>query len=179
MINCAASVNFDDPLLEALNINYFGTLRMLDLAQNAKNIEVFTHVSTAYVNSNRVGSIEEKVYDLEGGKDSEELIAEILKLNPQQVSEKEKEILGKYPNTYTFSKSLAERTLRKRIGNIKVAIVRPSIFISAYSEPMLGWTETLSAMGGLAYATMLGLMDILYAKDSQFLDIVPVDFVSN
>jgi fatty acyl-CoA reductase len=82
MINCAASVNFDDPLLEALNINYFGTLRMLDLAQNAKNIEVFTHVSTAYVNSNRVGSIEEKVYDLEGGKDPEELIAEILKLNP-------------------------------------------------------------------------------------------------
>jgi nucleoside-diphosphate-sugar epimerase len=82
------------------------------------------------------------------------------------VSEKEKEILGKYPNTYTFSKSLAERTLRKRIGNIKVAIVRPSIVISAYSEPMLGWTETLSAMGGLAYATMLGLMDILYAKDT-------------
>lgn len=32
MINCAASVNFDDPILEALNINYFGTLRMLDLA---------------------------------------------------------------------------------------------------------------------------------------------------
>lgn len=95
------------------------------------------------------------------------------------MSEKEKEILGKYPNTYTFSKSLAERTLRKRIGNIKVAIVRPSIVISAYSEPMLGWTETLSAMGGLAYATMLGLMDILYAKDTQFLDIVPVDFVSN
>ena len=32
IINCAASVNFDDPLLEALGINYFGTLRMLDLA---------------------------------------------------------------------------------------------------------------------------------------------------
>ena len=83
MINCAASVNFDDPLLEALNINYFGTLRMLDLAQNSKNIEVFTHVSTAYVNSNRVGQVEEKVYDLEGGKDPEALVAEIIKLNPQ------------------------------------------------------------------------------------------------
>lgn len=44
---------------------------------------------------------------------------------------------------------------------------------------MLGWTETLSAMGGLAYAAMLGLMDILYAKESQPLDIIPVDFVSN
>lgn len=32
IINCAASVNFDDPLKEALNINYFGTLRLLDLA---------------------------------------------------------------------------------------------------------------------------------------------------
>jgi hypothetical protein len=55
---------------------------MLDLAQHTKNIEVFTHVSTAYVNSNRVGNIEEKIYDLEGGKDPEELLAEILKLNP-------------------------------------------------------------------------------------------------
>jgi len=32
LINSAASTNFDDPLLEALNINYFGCLRMLDLA---------------------------------------------------------------------------------------------------------------------------------------------------
>lgn len=31
-INCAASVNFDDPLLEALNTNFFGCMRILDLA---------------------------------------------------------------------------------------------------------------------------------------------------
>ena len=29
VINCAASVNFDDPLLVALEINFFGCLRML------------------------------------------------------------------------------------------------------------------------------------------------------
>ena len=29
IINCAASVNFDDPLLDAIEINYFGCLRML------------------------------------------------------------------------------------------------------------------------------------------------------
>ena len=33
MINCAASVNFDDPLHDALNINYFGCLRMLEIAK--------------------------------------------------------------------------------------------------------------------------------------------------
>lgn len=32
IINSAASVNFDDPLLDALNINYFGCMRMLDIA---------------------------------------------------------------------------------------------------------------------------------------------------
>ena len=32
IINCAASVNFDDPLLEAFDINYFGCLKMLELA---------------------------------------------------------------------------------------------------------------------------------------------------
>lgn len=48
------------------------------------------------------------------------------------MSEKEKEIIGKYPNTYTFSKSLAERTIKKRVGNLKVAILRPSVVISSY-----------------------------------------------
>jgi thioester reductase-like protein len=33
IINCAASVNFDDPLLDAIQINYFGCLRILELAQ--------------------------------------------------------------------------------------------------------------------------------------------------
>jgi nucleoside-diphosphate-sugar epimerase len=61
-MNCAASVNFDDPLLDALNINYFGTLRILDLAKQCK-IENFTHVSTAYVNANQSGRIMEQVYE--------------------------------------------------------------------------------------------------------------------
>lgn len=53
IINCAASTNFDDPLLDALNINYFGCMRILDLAHECKKLQCMTHVSTAYVNSNR------------------------------------------------------------------------------------------------------------------------------
>ena len=33
VINSAASVNFDDPILESLNINYFGALRMFDIIE--------------------------------------------------------------------------------------------------------------------------------------------------
>lgn len=38
VINCAASVSFDDPLLDALEINYFGCMRMLELAQECAKI---------------------------------------------------------------------------------------------------------------------------------------------
>ena len=55
MINCAASVDFNAPLYEALDINYFGTQRVFELACQIKNLENFTHVSTAYVNSDKFG----------------------------------------------------------------------------------------------------------------------------
>jgi hypothetical protein len=57
--------------------------------------------------------------------------------------------------------------------------VRPSIVISSYIEPVLGWTETLSAGGGLFYAVMLGLTNYLYMLKKSKFCIVPVDFVSN
>lgn len=90
IINCAASVNFDDPLLEALNINYFGCMRMLEIAKSSRSVVCFTHVSTAYVNSNRKGRIEEKVYDLENGKEPDAYVQEIMNMNPQQVADNEK-----------------------------------------------------------------------------------------
>ena len=69
IINSAASVNFDDPLQEALQINYFGCQRMLALAKECTNLSVFTHVSTAYVNCDRRGYIDEIVYNEEDNVD--------------------------------------------------------------------------------------------------------------
>lgn len=36
-------------------------------------------------------------------------------------------LIGKRPNTYTFTKALAEHMLMEESGNLPVAIVRPSI----------------------------------------------------
>ena len=44
-----------------------------------------THVSTAYVNSNRFGFIDEKIYSMWNNKEPEEYVSEILKMNPEQV----------------------------------------------------------------------------------------------
>ena len=64
IINCAASVSFNEPLQDALNINYFGSLRMLALGQECKSMQAYCHVSTCYVNSNLAQDavIEEEIY---------------------------------------------------------------------------------------------------------------------
>jgi len=59
IINCAASVDFNERLCDALQINYFGCLRMYELASSCKNLKVFTHVSTCYTNCEKRGFIKE------------------------------------------------------------------------------------------------------------------------
>ena len=159
IINVAASVNFNDPLLDAIQINYMGSMRMLELAKECQNLLVFTHVSTAYANSNRFNHIEEKIYDLEDGKDPDKIIEHIVKMGPQRVQEQEKQLIGKWPNTYTFTKYMAERSLKKNRGNLRIAVVRPSIIISCYDEPLRGWTDSLAAGGGLTFSIQLGLLN--------------------
>jgi len=88
-------------------------------------------------------------------------------------------LIGKYPNTYTYTKSMAERSLKKLGGNLKISIVRPSIVIPAYTEPFPGWTDTLAAGGGMIFAVISGLMHVVKTKLTAIVDFVPVDFVSN
>lgn len=74
---------------------------------------------------------------------------------------------------------MAERTLKKNNGKLRISIVRPSIVISSYEEPTPGWTDTLAAGGGITFAVSSGLMHIVYAAPSAVVDLVPVDYVSN
>ena len=179
IINCAASVNFDDPLLDAIQINYAGCKRMLELAKECQHLDVFCHVSTAYTNSNKLGFISESIHDLEGGQDPDELIQGIIKMGPQAVADNEKKIIGAYPNTYTFTKSMAERSVKKNRGNLRVAIVRPSIIVSCYDEPCQGWTDTVAASGGIAYTLHAGLLHYVKSTGAGIVDLIPCDFVTN
>nr|XP_033204524.1 fatty acyl-CoA reductase 1-like [Bombus vancouverensis nearcticus] len=58
----------------------------------------------------------------------------------------EKEILKTYPNTYAFSKNLAEQILASKCKDLPVAIVRPSIIGPSLEEPCPGWIENISAL---------------------------------
>lgn len=90
------------------------------------------------------------------------------------------QILGDYPNTYTFTKSMAEKTLKKIIpNNLPVVLLRPSIVVASIRDPYPGWTDTLSAAGGLGVGGGVGLVKYVHSDEKNIADIIPVDFVSH
>lgn len=74
---------------------------------------------------------------------------------------------------------MAEKALTLRHGKCKVCIVRPTIIASALREPFTGWTDTLSAAGGITMLAGLGIKHIVHVQADRALDIIPVDFVIN
>lgn len=88
-------------------------------------------------------------------------------------------IMGKYPNTYTFSKSMAERVLARKHGNVPTTICRPSIIICCSEYPFRGWTDTISAGGGFTYVISAGIMKQFNADPDNIFDIIPCDYVVN
>ncbi len=52
------------------------------MASECRNLQVLTHVSTAYVNCEKTGFIKEQIYDIP--EDSEEIIAKIMSLSVQE-----------------------------------------------------------------------------------------------
>jgi hypothetical protein len=109
----------------------------------------------------------------------EKIVEDIQKMDDEYVKKNEKRLIGNFPNTYTFTKNMAEKQLVKNKGNLKCVIWRPSIISSAMREPMPGWTDSLSAAGGLTLLASLGVVKRAYKPLENPFDMIPVDIVSN
>lgn len=51
IFHSAATLDFADPLKQTVDVNLLGTRRMIELGKQCKNLDVFVHVSSAYVNA--------------------------------------------------------------------------------------------------------------------------------
>ncbi len=58
-------------------------------------------------------------------------------------------LVGNCPNTYTYTKALAEQLLEKRCGSVPLVIVRPSIVTAAMKEPIPGWVDNMNGSTGI------------------------------
>ncbi|MGB6483867.1 MAG: SDR family oxidoreductase [Candidatus Acidiferrales bacterium] len=82
-----------------------------------------------------------------------------------------------WPNTYTFTKGLAESLLVKRGAGLPIAIARPSIVESSLEKPFRGWNEGINTSASLSY--LLGTyFRQLPTNARKCLDIIPVDEVT-
>jgi alcohol-forming fatty acyl-CoA reductase len=81
-----------------------------------------------------------------------------------------------WPNTYTFTKSLAESLIASRGADLPVAIVRPAIVETSVGKPFQGWNEGINTSASLSY--LLGtFFRQLPTNERKRLDIIPVDSV--
>ncbi|XP_072948668.1 fatty acyl-CoA reductase wat-like [Epargyreus clarus] len=86
-----------------------------------------------------------------------------------------------WPNTYTFTKAVAEETVRTMAADLPVCIVRPAIVVAAYREPSPGWVDSNQVLGanGLILGGILGMMHVMLLDGNRRIDFIPVDIVTN
>jgi len=97
-------VKFDRKLSEAFSINVDGTRNVLELAKKCSKLQVFLHVSTAYVHCIHP-HIEERIYidDEQLAQGATATLADMQEMENAKGFDQQK-FLGKWPNTYCFTK---------------------------------------------------------------------------
>ncbi|XP_053622047.1 putative fatty acyl-CoA reductase CG5065 [Plodia interpunctella] len=172
IFHVAASVRFDDPLPFAVKLNLGGTKQVVEFAKEVKDLLVMVHVSTSYSNTNR-DTIEEVMYPPHA--DWRDTIQICETLDEHTIKVLTPKYLGELPNTYTFTKQLAEHAVRELRARVPLVMVRPSIVVSSVKEPMPGWIENFNGPAGILVACGKGIMRSLYTEPDLIADYMPVD----
>ncbi|KAF5296335.1 hypothetical protein FQA39_LY12552 [Lamprigera yunnana] len=179
-VNCifhvGATVKFMDPLSSALKINVLGTHELLTLAKKIQNLSAFIYVSTTYSNC-VLDTSEEKIYNF--GINCEEMINHILTMDNRDLNEMQSTIIGKFPNTYTFSKHVSEHFVDLAKKDLPVAIVRSSIVMNTWKEPIPGWTTRFHSLNHFINAYNLGMSHVFYSNPNHTQDFIPLDYLTN
>ncbi|XP_032077718.1 fatty acyl-CoA reductase 2-like [Thamnophis elegans] len=176
IFHCAATVRFDEPLKDALLLNVMGTQQLLRLAHQMKNLEALIHVSTAYSNCNRK-HIEEVFYPVP--VEPTKLLDLVTWMDESLIEAITPNLIGDWPNTYTFSKALTEHLIQQEKGDLNVAIIRPSIVGASWQEPFPGWIDNFNGTSGLLVAGAKGILRSIKCNPAAVADIIPVDLAIN
>ncbi|XWS43281.1 hypothetical protein CRYUN_Cryun16bG0089500 [Craigia yunnanensis] len=183
-----------------------GPYHLMGFAKKCFKLELFLHLSTAYVNVPRTGRImEEKLY-LPNSMGRENLISKspgrflpaLLLENEKKmvvdckktcadnvIAKKMKELGSQrakefgWPNAYTFAKAIGEMVIETMREDIEVVIIRPAGVEGTCKEPFPGWIEGNKSMDPFVLFYGEGKLTGFPSNADNVIDIVPVDMVVN
>ncbi|XP_039491003.1 fatty acyl-CoA reductase wat [Drosophila santomea] len=178
VIHTAATVRFVEPLHIALAVNTRATRLMIQLAREMPHLESFVHVSTAYSNC-VVEHVSERFYPEHLTCPAEKILELLESISPELLDNMTPALLGKYPNTYTYTKALAEQVLQLEARDLPVSIFRPGVIIASYKEPMPGWIDNLYGPIAVLYGAAFGVLRVTLLNLKAQAGIVPVDYCVN
>nr|XP_023027067.1 putative fatty acyl-CoA reductase CG5065 [Leptinotarsa decemlineata] len=171
VFHMAATLKLEASLKDAIEQNTAGTARVIDVCKQIKKLDCFVYFSTAFCSAD-VEVFEERVYEK---KDDPRDVMSITKwLNSEALETATKAIIAPHPNTYTYSKRLAETLVADEKDNMPVCIVRPSIgeqaseIFSKMSEegsPVTEWYKGRSIFitGGSGFMGKVMVEKLLYS----------------
>jgi fatty acyl-CoA reductase len=157
-------------------MNLLGVKKVIDLCKELKDLHVFIHISTAYANCNRP-HISEEVYVPPVKPES--IMEAMSWMDDDLVINLTHKLIGKWPNTYTFTKAIAEYLVYQECKNIPCAIVRPSIVTGTWREPVEGWVDNFNGPTALFPACGAGILRTMIGHRGATADLVPVDIPVN
>ncbi|XP_063221091.1 fatty acyl-CoA reductase wat-like isoform X3 [Bacillus rossius redtenbacheri] len=124
VLHLAATVRFDETLKVAIAINVKGTEEVIRLCRDCVHLKAAVYVSTAY--SNCIHQlIKEEFYEPPMSLD--DLFALMDSFTEQELHMLFPKVKCRWPNTYAFSKAMAENLILTQAKDLPVSVVRPSM----------------------------------------------------
>eukprot|EP00297_Palpitomonas_bilix_P003817 CAMPEP_0113887424 /NCGR_PEP_ID=MMETSP0780_2-20120614/12206_1 /TAXON_ID=652834 /ORGANISM="Palpitomonas bilix" /LENGTH=596 /DNA_ID=CAMNT_0000875955 /DNA_START=64 /DNA_END=1854 /DNA_ORIENTATION=- /assembly_acc=CAM_ASM_000599 len=177
IIHCAANTRFDDPVKKMVQSNVVGSVNVIEFAKILKKSPPVSYVSTAYSNSNIADHILERQYPLPF--DAQKMADAILSSDESSADTTFAGAMEFFPNQYTFSKALAEACVFQARGNVRVAVVRPTVIGPTMKEPFPGWIDTIFGAGMSIAAIATATPTKIPGRGDCIIDFVPADLVVN
>ncbi|VVC44680.1 Male sterility, NAD-binding,NAD(P)-binding domain,Fatty acyl-CoA reductase, C-terminal [Cinara cedri] len=177
VFHAAATIRFDEHIRTAININVLGTREIIKLAKEMTNLKACMYVSTAYANCVNA-KIEEKFYNPPYDYNGVISIVSSAK-DDKKLENITPSLTAGWPNTYTFTKALAEDLAKNESTGLPFGIFRPSVVISTYKEPVRGWIDNVYGPIGMIVGVGAGVLHTHHCNVSKIVDLVPVDLVVN
>nr|XP_029732162.1 fatty acyl-CoA reductase wat-like [Aedes albopictus] len=176
---CLDDAGFNRPLKEAFQTNVQIGKYVLKWCRSFPNLKSVVYTSTFYSECTK-NFVEEKIADDLPFGNYKLCMKMLTGLTSEKCESIRGSMLGDYPNTYTFTKKLAEIMVQKEFaGDLPIAVYRPSVVSPTYREPQQGWTDNFFGVDSFIRAKFDGVGRVILGDMNQIGNHAPLDYCVN